>query len=125
MDLEVLQEGCRAILLYVQKKCLQKKIPVFTQYPNGEENRRKRIRKFTSAQRAQMVWRIVRRIGTGNGQGGAPSNLDRLLETGIITAAYPVHDGNIKLAEGEDPTANINDRRVSTTRKQGRPPPLK
>lgn len=67
-----------------------------------------------------MVWRIVRRIGTGNGQGGAPLSLDRLLETGIITAAYPVHDGNIKLAEGEDPTANTNDRRVSTTRKQGR-----
>jgi len=34
-----------------------------------------------------------------------------MLEIGIITAAYPVHDGNIKLAEGEDPN-NTNDRRV-------------
>lgn len=71
-----------------------------------------------------MVWRIVRRIGTDNGQSDAPSSLDRLLETGIITAAYPVHDGNIKPAEGEDPAVNTNDRRVSATRKQGRVPQM-
>lgn len=38
-------------------------------------------------------------------------SLDELLEAGIITAAYPVHDGNIKRNEGEDPNST-NDRRV-------------
>lgn len=38
-------------------------------------------------------------------------SLDELLEAGIINAAYPVHDGNIKRDEGED-TNSTNDRRV-------------
>jgi len=39
-------------------------------------------------------------------------SLEKLLETGIINDAYPVHDGNIKFGEGDDPN-NINDRQVS------------
>lgn len=38
-------------------------------------------------------------------------SLDKLLEAGIFTAAYPAHDGNIKRAEGENPS-HTNDRRV-------------
>jgi len=39
-------------------------------------------------------------------------SLEQLLETDIISAAYPIHDGSIKLEDGED-VNNINDRRVS------------
>eukprot|EP00102_Acyrthosiphon_pisum_P020071 XP_016657281.1 PREDICTED: anoctamin-2-like [Acyrthosiphon pisum] len=38
-------------------------------------------------------------------------SLEQLLETDIISAAYPIHDGSIKLEEGDD-VNNINDRRV-------------
>lgn len=69
--------------------------------------------KFTSAQRAQIVWRIVLRIGKSNAKHEPTAwSLEDLLEAGIIAAAYPVHDGSIKLEEGEDAN-NINDRRVS------------
>jgi len=39
-------------------------------------------------------------------------SLEQLLETDIISAAYPIHDGSIKLEKGED-LNDVNDRRVS------------
>jgi len=81
-------------------------------YPNGNGNHEKHKNKLTSAQRAQIVWCILLRIGSGNKQDGNVMSLEQLLETDIISAAYPIHDGNIKLEEGED-VNNINDRRVS------------
>lgn len=69
--------------------------------------------KLTSAQRAQIVWRIVLRIGKSKSKHEPTSwSLEDLLEAGIIAAAYPVHDGSIKLEDGEDAN-NINDRRVN------------
>lgn len=59
------------------------------------------------------MWQILLRIGTDdNGKASRTMSLNQLLETGIITAAYPVHDGNIKHTEGED-LNNTNDRRVN------------
>lgn len=66
---------------------------------------------LTSAQRTQIVWNIILRIGTQNKRGESVMTLDQLLEAEIITAAYPVHDGNIKRDEGESPNST-NDRRV-------------
>jgi hypothetical protein len=58
------------------------------------------------------VWQIILRIGFDNTRDARVISLEKLLEDGIFTAAYPVHDGNIKLGEEEDPN-NMNDRRVS------------
>lgn len=82
------------------------------QYPNGNGDHEKLNKKLTSAQRAQIVWHILLRIGSGSKQGANVMSLEQLLETDIISAAYPIHDGSIKLQEGED-VNNINDRRVS------------
>jgi len=83
------------------------------QYANGNNgNREKHNNKLTSAQRAQIVWRILLRIGSGNKQDANVMSLEQLLESDIISAAYPIHDGSIKLEERDDAN-NINDRRVS------------
>jgi len=81
------------------------------QYSNGNGNHEKHNEKLTSAQRAQIVWHILLRIGSGNQQNVNVMSLEQLLETDIISAAYPIHDGSIKLEKGED-VNNINDRRV-------------
>lgn len=83
------------------------------QYPNGNNgNHEIHNNKLTSAQRAQILWCILLRIGSGNKQDSNVMSLEQLLETDIISAAYPIHDGSIKLEEGDD-VNNINDRRVS------------
>ncbi|XP_026815958.1 anoctamin-5-like [Rhopalosiphum maidis] len=83
----------------------------YQQYPNGNGNHEKHNEKLTSAQRAQIVWHILLQIGSGNQQDVNVMSLEQLLETDIISAAYPIHDGSIKLEKGED-VNNINDRRV-------------
>jgi len=83
------------------------------QYLNGNNgNYEKHNNKLTSAQRAQIVWCILLRIGSGNEQDANVMSLEQLLENDIISAAYPIHDGSIKLDEGDE-VNNINDRRVS------------
>lgn len=84
---------------------------MFYQYSDDDENRQKHTGKLTSAQRAQIVWRVILRIGSDYEHDAKVMSLNQLLQAGIITAAYPVHDGSIKHEEGEDPD-EINDRRV-------------
>lgn len=63
------------------------------------------------------MWQILLRIGLDNTLDARVMSLEKLLEDGIFIAAYPVHDGNIKLGEEEDPN-NMNDRRVSKHSRQ-------
>lgn len=87
--------------------------PLSLQYPNNNGNHEKHNETLTSAQRAQIVWHILLRIGSNNNQEDANvMSLEQLLETDIISAAYPIHDGSIKLEKGED-LNDVNDRRVS------------
>ncbi|XP_025191123.1 anoctamin-5-like [Melanaphis sacchari] len=83
----------------------------YQQHSNGSINHEKNNEILTSAQRAQIVWHILLRIGSGNQQDANVMSLEQMLETDIISAAYPIHDGSIKFEKGEDVT-NINDRRV-------------
>lgn len=85
------------------------------QCPDDDGNRRwKHDETYTSAQRNQMVWNIIIRIKYGGVERDSNAmDLSRLLEAGIFTAAYPVHDGNFKLNKGENPDNIIlNDRQV-------------
>lgn len=96
------------LIVKKKKKLLQWNQIFFIQHPNGNAD----FEKLTSAQRTQIVWRIILKIGLDNARDARVMSLEKLLENGVFTAAYPVHDGNIKLGEGEDPN-NKNDRRVS------------
>lgn len=80
------------------------------QHQNDEENHKKHNETLTSAQRAQIVWRIILQIGSDNKSNAM--SIDQLLEAGIITAAYPVHTGNINTSDEED-SNNTNYRQVS------------
>ncbi|VVC37510.1 Anoctamin,Anoctamin, dimerisation domain [Cinara cedri] len=87
----------------------------YQQCPNDSGNRHsKHDETLTSAQRVQMVWNIIIRIKYGGDKRDENvMDLNRLLEAGIFTAAYPVHDGNFKLNKGDDPDNTIlNDRQV-------------
>ncbi|XP_050531471.1 anoctamin-7-like [Daktulosphaira vitifoliae] len=65
---------------------------------------------LTSAQRAQIVWRFILQINSCTNKKSKDNvmSLDQLLEAGIITAAYPVHDGDIK----SDNNGRTNDRQI-------------
>lgn len=62
-----------------------------------------------------MVWNIIIQIKYRKDEHDSNSmDLNQLLEAGIFTAAYPVHDGDFKLNKKNDPDNTIiNDRQVS------------
>lgn len=61
-----------------------------------------------------MIWNIIIRIKYESDEGNSNAmDLSQLLEAGIFTAAYPVHDGNFKLNKGDNPDdIMLNDRQV-------------
>ncbi|XP_050438605.1 anoctamin-2-like isoform X2 [Adelges cooleyi] len=75
---------------------------------NNQKVKENHDKPLTSAQRAQIVWRIILEVGlnSNNKCNENVMSLDQLLDANIITAAYPPHDGNLK----SDSSDFINDR---------------